>query len=195
MGNYFNKQKGGTLLGLIIGLVAGLAIALVVAMMITKSSGPFNNKQDKQEKPSTSTAAQSADPNQPLYRNREAVKEAAKDFAKDNTEDGKTDVQSAASTPADKTAKPDAKEVAGKPGEKGPYYLQAGAFRSSTDADNMRAKLALLGYEAGVSELISQTGTLYRVRIGPFTQTETMNRMRGKLKENGVDTDVARNLK
>jgi len=47
MGNYFNKQKGGTLLGLIIGLVAGLAIALVVAMMITKSSGPFNNKQAK----------------------------------------------------------------------------------------------------------------------------------------------------
>jgi cell division protein FtsN len=194
MGNYFKKQKGGTLLGLIIGLVAGLAIALVVAMMITKSSGPFSNKHDKQDKPSISTAAQSADPNQPLYRNREAVKEAAKDFAKDNTGD-KTDGSSAASTAADKTAKQDPKEVVGKSEEKGSYYLQAGAFRSSTDADNMRAKLALLGYEAGVSELISQTGTLYRVRIGPFTQTETMNRMRGKLKENGVDTDVARNLK
>jgi cell division protein FtsN len=75
------------------------------------------------------------------------------------------------------------------------YYLQAGAFREAGDAENARAKLALLGFEARVAERPSENGTLYRVRLGPFDQIETMNRVRAKLSESGVDVAIVRNSK
>jgi cell division protein FtsN len=36
---------------------------------------------------------------------------------------------------------------------------------------------------------------LHRVRLGPYTQVEAMNRVRSKLSENGVDVAVVRNQK
>lgn len=75
------------------------------------------------------------------------------------------------------------------------YYLQAGAYREMADAETARAKLALLGFEAAVTERISDSGVLHRVRMGPFNQVEAMNRARSKLSENGVDVAVVRNQK
>ncbi|MGW8390510.1 SPOR domain-containing protein [Pseudoduganella sp. HUAS MS19] len=82
------------------------------------------------------------------------------------------------------------------PGEdKFVYYLQAGAFREAGDAENTRAKLALLGFEATVSDRATDAGVLHRVRMGPFTQVEAMNKVRAKLSENGIDVAVVRNQK
>lgn len=75
------------------------------------------------------------------------------------------------------------------------YYLQAGAFRDQNDAEGIRAKLALLGFEARITERPSENGALYRVRIGPLSQLETMNRARTKLAENGIDAAVIRSTK
>ncbi len=75
------------------------------------------------------------------------------------------------------------------------YYLQAGAFRELADAESTRAKLALLGFEANVSDRSTDTGVLHRVRLGPYSQVEAMNRVRSKLSENGVDVAVVRNQK
>jgi cell division protein FtsN len=72
------------------------------------------------------------------------------------------------------------------------YYLQAGAFREQADAENARAKLALLGMEARVSEKQSDNGSLYRVRLGPYSQLDAMNRVRTKLAENSVDAALVR---
>ncbi|MGV7208437.1 SPOR domain-containing protein [Oxalobacteraceae bacterium A2-2] len=79
--------------------------------------------------------------------------------------------------------------------EKYIYYLQAGAFREIADAESVRAKLALIGYEANISDRATDSGVLHRVRIGPFTQVEAMNKVRSKLSENGVDMAVVRNQK
>lgn len=89
--------------------------------------------------------------------------------------------------------------AAAKPADAGDdkfvYYLQAGAFRELADAESARAKLALLGFEAAVSDRTTDTGVLHRVRMGPYNQVETMNKVRGKLSENGVDVAVVRNQK
>ena len=83
--------------------------------------------------------------------------------------------------------------VAGE--EKISYHLQAGAFREMTDAENTRAKLALLGFEASISERVNDSGILYRVRIGPFPQPEAMNKARAKLIDNGIDVAIVKNQK
>jgi cell division protein FtsN len=73
------------------------------------------------------------------------------------------------------------------------YYLQAGAFRDISDAEATRAKLALLGFEAAISDRSSDSGVLHRVRIGPYNQVEPMNKARAKLLDSGVDVAIVRN--
>jgi cell division protein FtsN len=211
--NIFGRQRGGTIVGIIIGLIIGLAIALVVAVAITKTSLPFLNKTGKQDKAPELTAGQMTDPNKPLYGNNTAAKEAAKEFAPAPAvaptigPDGKpvAVTPNAGGAPVvtvpgtkPEVAKPlegNATAAAAKPDnadDKWVYYLQSGAFRDQADAENSKAKLALAGFEASISDRQSDTGPLYRVRIGPFNQLEAMNRVRGKLSDNGIDVAVVR---
>lgn len=95
---------------------------------------------------------------------------------------------------AAKVAEP-ARPAADDGEEKIIYFLQAGAFRAMEDAENTRAKLALLGFEAAISEKANDSGVLYRVRIGPFPQVESMNRARAKLIDNGIDVAIVKNQK
>ena len=77
-------------------------------------------------------------------------------------------------------------------GEAYTYYLQAGAFREQQDAEATKARLALMGVAASISERKSELGSLYRVRVGPFADVESMNRARSRLSDNGVDVAVVR---
>jgi cell division protein FtsN len=207
------KQGGGTFVGIIIGLLLGLAIALGVALVITKTPVPFTNKFARPEK-STEAPAENVDPNKSMYGNKTPPKEAPKQAKAPETAppppnqvtekkpDPKPDEKVAAIQlfSGDRPKKPDAKvsDVKEAPAktesteEKWSYFLQAGAFREQTDAENTRAKLALLGVEARVTERQSENGTLYRVRVGPFNELEPMNKVRGKLSDNGVDAAVVR---
>lgn len=201
----YKGQRGGTLVGMMIGLIIGLGIALGVAMVITKTPMPFTDKSGRQ-KAASPTAGQSADPNKPLYGNKTASREAARELAKEPPENTaapqpndkilqvKAEAKLDSKASAAEQPKP-AKDAAAKPEgaeDNWTYYLQAGAFREQTDAENIRAKLALMGVEAKVTERQSETGVLHRVRVGPFVQIEAMNRVRGKLSDNGVDAAVVR---
>jgi cell division protein FtsN len=220
------SQQGNTFVGIVIGLVIGLAIAVVVALVITKGATPFTDK-GHTNKSAETTAGQAADPNKPMYGNKEAAREAAKDFVKeapkapaadplqavvDKIQATPTPAPAPAPAPAPKAAPaiPAAANVTPQPvakaapaaaaadsggDEKFIYYLQAGAFREVADAESARAKLALLGFEANLSDRATDTGVLHRVRIGPFNQVEAMNKVRSKLSENGIDVAVVRNQK
>ena len=75
------------------------------------------------------------------------------------------------------------------------YCLQAGAFREMSDAENTRAKLALLGFEAAISDRSTDAGVLHRVRVGPYNGVESMNKARAKLLDSGIDVAIVRNQK
>jgi len=225
-------QEGNTLVGFIIGLVLGLVIAVVVALSITKGQSPFTDKAPKNGKPTDEASGQIADPNKPMYGNKDAVKKANSEFEREAAKPTAADElqklvdsiqakgQQAAPAPAPaakapaapapavtspgapppvNSAAPPAQAAAPAPSlpgeDKFVYYLQAGAFREASDAENTRAKLALMGFEATVSERATDSGVLHRVRMGPFTQVEAMNKVRAKLSENGVDVAVVRNQK
>ncbi|HVK95928.1 MAG TPA: SPOR domain-containing protein [Noviherbaspirillum sp.] len=210
MYNDNRRQQGGTIIGIIIGLVIGLGIALTVAVMITKTPMPFMDKSGRQ-KAVEPTAGQSADPNRPLYGKKEIPKPAMKDPVQytppENTAAPQADKKEITvdpklgskapvverSTTAEQAKKTEAAASVNE--EKWSYYLQAGAFREQADAEAMRAKLALMGVEAKVSEHQSENGVLYRVRAGAFSQLEEMNKVRSKLSDNGVDAAVVRTAK
>jgi cell division protein FtsN len=70
------------------------------------------------------------------------------------------------------------------------YQLQAGAFRQQEDAESMKAKLSLLGYESRILNAQVNGETLYRVRVGPYKQFDDMNKAKGRLSENRVEVTV-----
>jgi cell division protein FtsN len=70
------------------------------------------------------------------------------------------------------------------------YMLQAGAFRDRDDADGMKGKLALLGYEARITTIERDGNTIYRVRTGPFKQLDDANSVRKRLADGGVETSL-----
>jgi cell division protein FtsN len=162
------RQQGNTLTGIIIGLVIGLGIAVAVALLITKSSTP--NKGGKSDKPDQ-PVTQLQDPNRPMYGKPDAVKEAAKEQAKDAAV-----AKPAEAAPAQAAVRPPEVKAETKPAQEKPaadkvsdksekaadaaaddkyiYFLQAGAFKEQADADSARAKLALIGFEARVTEKI-----------------------------------------
>ncbi|VVD82996.1 SPOR domain-containing protein [Pandoraea morbifera] len=72
------------------------------------------------------------------------------------------------------------------------YYLQVGAFKSQNDAEQLRAKLALSGFEAKVTQRDANGLTLYRVRLGPYGKLDEMNHVRQRLQDGGYDTAVIR---
>src|SRR5258708_19540733 len=95
----------------------------------------------------------------------------------------------------------EAAKQASKPGApKDSYFLQAGSFQNPADADNLKARLALMGLEASVEPAnLAEKGVWYRVRLGPYTRVDQINPLRQQLPHNGVDaslvkiTDVAKN--
>jgi cell division protein FtsN len=196
------KQAGNTFLGIVIGLIIGLLIAVIVALVITKTPVPFISRSAKEKTPEPASS-QISDPNKGMYGNKDAAKDAAKDFAKEQAA-----AQAQAAAPVDSktatklTTKEEAKPAADKPKEataktetsddKYTFFLQVGAFRDQADAEGTKAKLALQGFESQISERTSETGVLYRVRLGPYGQIDAMNKIRSRLSENGVDVAVVR---
>jgi cell division protein FtsN len=76
--------------------------------------------------------------------------------------------------------------------ERSSFLLQAGAFRTLDDAESMRGKLALLGYEARVLSADVNGQTMYRVRVGPYPKVDDVNQIRSRLAENGIEAAVVR---
>lgn len=90
------------------------------------------------------------------------------------------------------------REAAGDAGENSPadpapssarYLLQAGSFRSGEDAERLKARLALLGIEAGIQTVELAGGeTWHRVRVGPLPAGERLNQVRARLERNAIES-------
>jgi cell division septation protein DedD len=71
------------------------------------------------------------------------------------------------------------------------YWLQAGSFSAQSDAENLKARLALGGWEANVQEgNVPDKGVRYRVRLGPYDNADELNRMKSELARRGFDVAV-----
>ena len=97
-------------------------------------------------------------------------------------------------TPPVVTTAPAPRDVAadaGKPTKPGAdpftYFVQAGAYSRQEDAEQQRARLALNGYTAKVTEREQLGRTMYRVRLGPFDSKDAANTTQGKLQQAGIE--------
>ena len=175
------KPVGGTLLGIFIGLVLGLAIATAAAIYVTNAPVPFVNKTQQQR----ATTPQ-ADQKLAETAKAGAAEKPKFDFYKilPGQEEPVTDreLKSAAAKQAEKSGAP-----------RDLYFVQAGAFQNPADADNLKARLALMGLQASVEPAnLPDKGTWYRVRLGPYTQLDEINRVRQTLAQNAIDASLVK---
>ncbi len=72
----------------------------------------------------------------------------------------------------------------------GTYVLQAGSFRLSADAEQLKARLALIGIVARIQSVNVNQATWHRVRIGPVNGAHKADDLRNQLADNGIDSLV-----
>ncbi|KTT25235.1 SPOR domain-containing protein [Pseudacidovorax intermedius] len=72
------------------------------------------------------------------------------------------------------------------------YFVQAGAFRTSDDAESQRAKLSLMGVEVRVTEREQAGRPVFRVRAGPFSKKDDADRLKERLDGAGFDAALVR---
>lgn len=99
---------------------------------------------------------------------------------------------SGGASPASHAPAPTTAPSAPKPVSSGSYMLQAGAFRTITDAESLRARIILLGLPAVVQRAEVNGAQVNRVRVGPFNRLDDMNRARSQLGENKIESAVVR---
>ncbi len=208
-----HSQRGGTFLGFIMGLVLGLGIALAVAIYVMKVPTPFSNKnQPRTSAQDTQESEKNKDwnPNSVLQPKAPAETPASPDASaaastapvSPSATDKTTDKTSAPPRPA-VTADPLGDLAKSKSALNSPaapadasdpfdYVVQVGAYRTSTDADAQKAKLALLGLDAKVSERDQAGRVVYRVRLGPFSDKSAAERVRAQLESNSIDNTLVR---
>ena len=70
------------------------------------------------------------------------------------------------------------------------YYLQVGAFSEVSPADNLKAKLALMGYESVIMSAKIGDSNFHRVCVGPYTEFFKTRRVREKLIKEGFKANL-----
>lgn len=198
-------QRGGFVMGLAAGLLIGLALALGVALYITKAPIPFVNKVPQRTAEQDTAEAErnrSWDPNAPLGGVRPAPRAAAAPAS--------AVVAGAASAPpppgiqpAPAAARDPAAILAGGAAPPAPaalapkadpfvYFVQAGAFARAEDAEQQRARLAMAGHGAKLTEREQAGRVVYRVRLGPFASREEADGLQTKLTEQSIESQIVR---
>ena len=190
-----SRSGGGFLLGMFIGLIIGLGIAFGVVLFINKTPLPFLGK----SKPPATADGKSGKDGKDVADPGKAVagmpQGGAKGADKDRPKFDFYKILPGGEEPvSEKELKEAAKAGKAQPeAAKGIYFIQAGSFQNPADADNQKAKIAILGFESSVEPtILPDKGTWYRVRLGPYTSLEDLNRVRRVLSQNGIDASLVK---
>ncbi|MBE7527749.1 MAG: SPOR domain-containing protein [Nitrosomonas sp.] len=216
--NSARSQKNGSSLwlGLFAGYTLGLASAIGVWLYISQAPSPFLNGEKTARNPSSEKSVTRQTQPAPADKQAKKAESSAKqadtsesrfDFYKilpgiDEPPEGDlldlTPLPPATAVapqkiPEKTVDKPVEKVTEKAPEPKDRYFLQAGSFKNSSDAERMKAELALLGIIASVQPGRSEGNVpIHRVRIGPFGKMEELDRVRASLQENGIAANLVR---
>jgi cell division protein FtsN len=185
------RSEGSFLAGMGVGVLIGLAVALGIAFYLNRTPIPFMTAKPKPEEkkgdkakppaiaglPQSTSAPAAATPEKPkfdFYRilpgseepvTEKEIRERLRQSAKGGQQDAAKDV----------------------------YFIQAGSFQNPAEADNQKARLAILGFESSVEPAnLPDKGTWYRVRMGPYAKLEEINKVRQALAQNGIDASLVK---
>jgi cell division protein FtsN len=183
--DYKGKRKGGSgasgLIGVTCGLALGLAVAGFVYFKDRRTEAPVAQAAKVQKKKARGGDGADA----------EGAESGAPEEAPNSYDFYKMLPKFEVVVPEkDKDVRPDIRGVPET--RRGTYVLQAGSYKNFADADRVRAQLALQGVESKVQKVSVDDDTWHRIRIGPISKLDELNRLRGILRKADVDVLVIR---
>lgn len=158
--------------GLLLGLAIGLGVALAVFVYDRSPSTTASNEPqpDRRAAPASAQEGEEAGKKYDFYEMLPKFEVVVPEREKVTTPGARSTVR-----------------------DPGAYVLQAGSYRNFKDADRMRAQLALQGIESRVEKVvIGDQDTWHRVRIGPITDLDELNRVSDKLHQADIDSIMLR---
>jgi len=200
------------MLGIFVGLVLGLIAALAIAFYLNRAANPFAAR----DKPAATTAPAKGAPGTAVTPPG-TIGTTTGGTSTSGTSTSGTSTSGTSTSGTGSAADPGKTGTEGKPrfdfytilpgveqtatehdlrnrkaDAKSPvrerFFLQAGAFQNAQDADNLKARLALLGLEAVIQTAnLGDKGTWHRVRLGPFDDADTLTRVRAQLAGSGIE--------
>lgn len=201
-------ERGGFVLGLVVGLLVGLSVALGVALYITKAPIPFINKVPPRTAEQDSAEAErnrNWDPNAPLG-GRTMPRPATTGASEPAPSEAPAATPAAPATapvqaptagrdpaallsgaPAPAASQPGAAAIAGYV-----FFVQVGAFANPAEAEQQRARVAMSGLAARISEREQAGRTVHRVRVGPYDKREDAEAAQARLGEQGFEARLVR---
>ena len=160
------KKGSSLLLGLFIGYLLGLVSAIGVWMYIHQADSPFIQN----ERPEVSTKIKTS---------------------KNENEKTRFEFYEMLSGNEESVTEIELQKAAKQPRLKDKYYLQVGSFKDTEDAENLKARIAMLGMEAYVQPAdLSEKGMWHRVRVGPFTKIDAIKKARSFLLQSGIKANL-----
>lgn len=209
------RQGGSTLYGVLAGLLIGLMVAAAVAFYVTQAPMPFVDRATRESAQAPLPDPRNApDPNRALYGRDGAAGTPA------NGPTATTPAPLPGVTPAPSEApsgdalgaliatlpsvnEPQESAAQGRdrppapapvqPGAAGgSYFLQVGSYRVLEDAEALRARILLLGMPVEIQRAEVNGLQVNRVRVGPFSRLDDMNRTRARLGQENIVSTVVR---
>jgi cell division protein FtsN len=183
------REGGNFLAGMGVGVLLGLAVSLGIAFYLNRTPIPFMTAKPKQgekegaaaKPPVIAGLPQASGAQAPL-----ATPEKPKfDFYRilPGSEEPVTEREI--------RERLRAKGASQQEAAKDVYFIQAGSFQNPAEADNQKARLAILGFESSVEPAnLPDKGTWYRVRMGPYAKLDEINKVRQALAQNGIDASL-----
>lgn len=154
--------------GFLIGVVTGLGIAAGAMLVISKSPVPFVDKVDRvtADVDPAAKLAGGVDPNARLNQQSDAV-------ASQETGSVRTVTVAGGSTSETEKAPSSAQN----------FWVQVGSFTKQGDAETSAAHLAM----QGIGAQIRQSGSYWRVRVGPFASRTDAQEVLNSLSDQGLN--------
>jgi cell division protein FtsN len=181
------RSEGNFLAGMGVGVLVGLAVSLAIAFYLNRTPIPFMTAKPKQaEKNAAKPPAIAGLPQGGAAPSGTAEKPKF-DFYR---------ILPGAEEPVTEKELRERLRQKGSPAgqqeaSKDVYFIQAGSFQNPSDADNQKARLAILGFESSVEPAhLPDKGTWYRVRMGPYAKLEEINKVRQALAQSGIDANL-----
>lgn len=164
-----SRRDNTNLINMILGVVLGIAVALggVYYYQLEPSTETEAPEKKKKEVPSAKSK----------YKAVPAEEVEKPDFSyHDSLKKKEVEVE------AEDKSLPEVNTTAGN------YVLQCASFRQYTMAENLRAKIAMNGFEATVRKTTAKSGEdWYRVSLGPYKSKRNANSDRNQLERNGIN--------
>jgi cell division protein FtsN len=180
------RSEGNFLLGIGVGVLIGLAVSLGIAFYLNRTPIPFTVAKPKQGEKDGAPAKPPSIAGLPQGGAAPAP----------TTEKPKFDFYRILPSQEEPVTEKEIRERARAKGgqqeaSKDVYFIQAGSFQNPAEADNQKARLAILGFESSVEPAnLPDKGTWYRVRMGPYAKIEEINKVRQALAQNGIDASL-----